>query len=184
MSLPSHRLSAAIKAKSAVAAWILCGTLTETDTASFGDLCIKSRACTKIGARKPLATLFSRPTKASDYPIISIDIFHKDLVIVEALTGGNRPRRVCYCTPIDSPRACVSSAEICKTARLLTMQCERGLLPCVWVIPGRHVSWSEDTCREAPPLSLSSSVSHFNARLEARPVPLALAPRMDSFARG
>lgn len=63
-------LSAAIKAKSAVAVWVLCGTLTETDTASFGDLCIKSRACTKVGARNPLVVLFSRPTNASDYPIL------------------------------------------------------------------------------------------------------------------
>jgi hypothetical protein len=103
-------------------------------------------------------------------------------VIVKLLRRIVRGRLFIKLTAIDGPRAAVSSAEICKAARLLTMQCERGLLPCVWLIPGRHVSWSEDTCREVPPLS--SSVSHFNARLEARPVPLALAPRMDSFARG
>jgi hypothetical protein len=73
-------------------------------------------------------------------------------------------------------RPCVSIAEICKATFLLTMQSERGLLPCVWVTPGRHVSWSEDTCRAAP--CSSSSLSHFSAKLEVRHAPLALAPRM------
>jgi hypothetical protein len=59
---------------------------------------------------------------------------------------------------------------------LLTMQSERGLLPCVWMIPGHHVSRSEDTCR-APP-RLSSSLSHSSAKLESSQAPLALAPRM------
>jgi hypothetical protein len=76
----------------------------------------------------------------------------------------------------NSPRPCAATAEICKATCLLTMQSERGLLPCVWVIPGRHVSWSEDTCRAAP--RSSSSLSHSNAKLEVRHAPLALAPRM------
>lgn len=53
---------------------------------------------------------------------------------------------------------------------------ERGLLPCVWVIPGRHVSWLEDTCRQR--LVWPSSGSHSNAKLQARHATLALAPRM------
>jgi len=174
-------LSAAIEAKSAVAAWKLCGSLTETDTAGFGDLCIKSRACTKVGARNPLVFSLFRPTHKSDYPIFISQTSFKHARWSHSHL--NRPRRVSYLLiAIEGPRACTSTAEICEAARLLTMQCERGFLPCVWVTPGRHASWSEETCRVAPPLS--SSVSHFNARLEARNAPLALAPRMDSFARG
>ena len=40
----------------------------------------------------------------------------------------NHPRRVSYLLiAVEGPRACTSTAEICKAARLLTMQCERGL---------------------------------------------------------
>lgn len=129
-------LPAAIKAKSAVAAWKLCGTLTETDTASFGDLCIKSRACTKVGARKPLVVFFLSADQCVRLPdVLFIDVFHKDLVIVALLRKIVRGRFVtALAQGLVFPLPKVARQRAC-------LRCSvRGLLPCVWVIPGRHVS--------------------------------------------